>query len=281
MLGRWPPNITAAAPMPASSPPSTAIAGCPPELKAATMPSPAFRLPPPSDSAVAPDPDSAFAPTKIVGTASPSLLPIRATGMFIAEVSYPSRAATLAAAASSPAVGCSASTIRALTKSTAPSLLRSWKTTPGLKKSASAAAEAADDCVRPTAPVTLAATRIKKKRFIPPIRKRQPRRHEDTKNKRSSSCFRAFVSSELESDRELRLPRRVVEVREWRRARSNQRPPRRGVVAGADVGRRRREIDAVEDVEQLRDQLGARRTADAEELREPQIDVREARTIDL
>ena len=71
--------------------------------------------------------------------------------MSIADVSKPSRAATVAAAASSPAVGSSGSTIRALTKSTAPSWLRSWNTTPGLKKSDNAVAGDAD-CVRPTAP---------------------------------------------------------------------------------------------------------------------------------
>src|SRR5262245_17742409 len=59
------------------------------------------------------------------------------TGRSIADVSYPRRAATSAAAASSAAVARSGSTIRASTKSTTPSWLRSWNTTPGLKNSAS------------------------------------------------------------------------------------------------------------------------------------------------
>src|SRR5436309_11012551 len=57
----------------------------------------------------------------------------RTTGRSIADVSNPSLAATSAAADSSPAVGFSGSTMRAFTKSTAPSPLRSWNTTPGLK----------------------------------------------------------------------------------------------------------------------------------------------------
>ncbi len=54
----------------------------------------------------------------------------------MAVVSNPRRAATFAAAATSASAGASGSAIRASTKSVTPSLLRSWKTRPGLKKSA-------------------------------------------------------------------------------------------------------------------------------------------------
>src|SRR2546425_4544122 len=87
-------------------------------------------------------------------------------------------------------------------------------------------------------------------------------------------------ASELEAHRELRLPRRRVDVREERGGRAEQGSAGR-IVCAADVVVRRTEIRAIENVEELRDELGARRAAYAEELREPEVDVREARTVDL
>ena len=68
--------------------------------------------------------------------AGASRFDLRATGSgrFIADVSKPRRAAMSPAAASSPADGCSGSTMRASTKSIAPSPLRSWKTDAGLEE---------------------------------------------------------------------------------------------------------------------------------------------------
>src|SRR5216683_3105453 len=65
--GRCPASITAAAPSPPSSPPSTATAGLPASVNAVTTPSPAFSPATPMDSAVTSARVSAFAPTKIVG----------------------------------------------------------------------------------------------------------------------------------------------------------------------------------------------------------------------
>src|SRR5919197_2574682 len=89
-----------------------------------------------------------------------------------------------------------------------------------------------------------------------------------------------FMGSELESDGEFRLPRRRVDVRQQRGHGTEQRPAGRRVVARADVVAGDVEVRAVEDVEQLRDELRSR-GADAEELREAQVDVGEPGTIDL
>src|SRR5712692_3997124 len=61
----------------------------------------------------------------------------RTTGRFMAEVSNPIRADTSEPAAISAGVGRSGSTMRALTKSIAPSPFLSCRTAPGLKKSVS------------------------------------------------------------------------------------------------------------------------------------------------
>src|SRR5260370_17862767 len=79
-------------------------------------------------------------------------------------------------------------------------------------------------------------------------------------------------ASELEAHRELDLPRRRVDVRQQ-------------LVHGAERQRsgirdRRIEVGAVRDVEQLRDELHAM-VLDAEELRQPQIEVREAGAPDV
>src|SRR5215210_7535777 len=65
-----------------------------------------------------------------------------------------------------------------------------------------------------------------------------------------------FRTSELEPHRELRLPRRCVDVGQQRRARAEHRPAGR-IVAGADIAARRREVRAIENVEQLGDEFGA------------------------
>ena len=85
-------------------------------------------------------------------------------GKSIAEVSNPSRAATSAAAASSAAVGRSGRTIRASTKSIAPSPFVSRNATPGLKKSDSDDAAAGEGSVRPKTP--LQKTRRQTRKFF-------------------------------------------------------------------------------------------------------------------
>src|SRR4029077_16521841 len=78
---------------------------------------------------------------------------------------------------------------------------------------------------------------------------------------------------------EFRLARRRVDVREQRRALAEQRTAG-AVVGGADVAVRDVEVGAVEDVEQLRDQLDAL-AAEDEGLRQAQSDVGKSRAIDL
>src|SRR5262245_7856303 len=85
--------------------------------------------------------------------------------------------------------------------------------------------------------------------------------------------------SELEPDGELRLTRRRVDVGQQRVRGAEQRPPAYRIVAGADVAARDSEIRGIEEVEELRDHLGAR-GADAEELREAQVDIGEPWAID-
>ena len=89
----------------------------------------------------------------------------RTTGRSIADVSNPSLAATSAAADSSPAVGFSGSTMRAFTKSTAPSPLRSWNTTPGLKNSDNDTA-GSPGAVRPNAPKLIMTRKTRKSLFM-------------------------------------------------------------------------------------------------------------------
>src|SRR4051812_27299469 len=86
--------------------------------------------------------------------------------------------------------------------------------------------------------------------------------------------------SELPAHREFRLTGRRVDVREQRLALPEQRPAGR-VVAGGNAAVRRGEVRAVEDVEQLRDELDLVHTPEVEELREAQVDVGESGTVHL
>src|SRR5438093_114355 len=180
----------------------------------------------------------------------------------------------LAAAASSPADGASGSAIRASTKSTMPSPFLSWKTMPGLKISASEDGAVSAGAVRPTAPAAMRTKRETVMRFmadglwlmaygpwlmVQPAYDHLPYAIHHMPSAMSPQPWTGGAS-ELEPHRELRLPRRRVDVGQERRALAEERTARR-VVAGADVGVRRVEVRAVEDVEQLRDQLG---TLDAE-----------------
>src|SRR5438128_3407259 len=85
-------------------------------------------------------------------------------------------------------------------------------------------------------------------------------------------------ASEPYTHGELSLPRRCVDVWQQRRALTKERAPCR-VVAGVDAGVRRAEVRAVEDVEQLRDELSSV-GADTERLREPQVDIGKSRAVD-
>src|SRR5256885_17235548 len=86
-------------------------------------------------------------------------------------------------------------------------------------------------------------------------------------------------ASELEPHGKLCLPRRRIDVRQQRRGRPEHRAAGRRIVGGADVRVGYVEIRAVEDVEQLCDQLGAA-GADPERLRRTQIEVGDAPSID-
>src|SRR5436309_1092777 len=164
MNGRRPDTMTAAAARPSSSPPSTAIAGLDEDVNAATRPSPALRLPPPSAAAVIPELASEPAPTKIEGLAADA--PVCAIGRSIADVSNPRRAATFAAAESSAVVGRPGNTIFAFTKSIAPSPFVSRRATPGLKNSDSDIGGAPDGSVRPNAPAHTTRTVARRTFFI-------------------------------------------------------------------------------------------------------------------
>src|SRR5512138_1531120 len=76
---------------------------------------------------------------------------------------------------------------------------------------------------------------------------------------------------------ELRLPRRRVDVRQQLARLSEQRLAAQ-IVASADVRVVHVVVRAVEHVEQLRDELHPMLPRQREEFREPQVDVREART---
>src|SRR5438552_6274001 len=179
------------------------MAGWPDHEKAVTTPSPARNAAPPSGPTEMPVPASDLAPTKTAGavrlkpdtTETRALAPVgltpdtigddafaavvsgfsrttavvsgfsRTTGRSIADVSNPSLAATSAAADSSPAVGFSGSTMRAFTKSTAPSPLRSWNTTPGLKNSDNDTA-GSPGAVRPNAPKLIMTRQTRKSLFM-------------------------------------------------------------------------------------------------------------------
>src|SRR4029077_7075074 len=73
--------------------------------------------------------------------------------------------------------------------------------------------------------------------------------------------------SEFSSPGEFRLPGWGVDVGQQRLALAEERPAGR-VVGGGQAAVRRREVGAVEHVEQLRDELDLVRPADREELRE-------------
>src|SRR5260370_79190 len=84
----------------------------------------------------------------------------------LGAVSTRRRAAISAPAASSPDEGSSARTIRASTKSIAPSPFLSCQTSPGLKKSESAAGAISAGAVRPIAPAPATTTTDTRSRFM-------------------------------------------------------------------------------------------------------------------
>src|SRR5262245_1008053 len=137
-----------------------------------------------------------------------------------------------AAAATSPAAGCGARTRRALTKSTTPSLLRSWKTTPGRKKSDNAARDGAL-WERPSAPESATMTAMMNRRFMLILASSGSTR--PTRPTRPTGPTRP---SELVANRKLRLSRRRVDVLHDAIHRAEKRPAGHGVVAERDAALR-------------------------------------------
>ena len=113
--------------MPAASPPATAITPLGPVSSIATTPSPGSRSTPRLCCVIS----SRSRPPGPIAMATPSVAVV--SGRFIAEVSKPRRAATLAAAATSASLAGSPSTRRAATKSMSPSPLRSCNIRPSSK----------------------------------------------------------------------------------------------------------------------------------------------------
>ena len=128
--GRRPASSSAAAIVPAPSPPMTSTAGRSRAVVVMTIPSPGPGVAPagsatPIRRAASEPMMNGIAPRKSSG--------FDRIGRSIAIVSNPRRAATSAPADTSAAPGRSPSTMRALTKSTNPSPLRSCSTSPGEK----------------------------------------------------------------------------------------------------------------------------------------------------
>ena len=127
MWGARAPSVVAAARVPASSPPTTASVGLGSVSSHTTTPMPGSRSTPmrPRGICILRSPASPIT----IGTPSPAFV----RGRFMADVSNPKRAATLAAAATSASLGGSPSIRWASTKSMCPSPLRSWRIGPSSK----------------------------------------------------------------------------------------------------------------------------------------------------